>query len=355
MRALWQRLLRIDARQALWQRRGFAPTTAALRERLERVGLTFLEGYHHALRERDPAALGGALDALPPARRGFAYEGAAMALALLDTLTPGPARRWRRFLDGPGAPHVYMLHVGLGWAMARIPFGRRRVLARLDPLLRWLALDGYGFHDGYFHPERCRRGWRPRFATGYRARAFDQGLGRSFWFSCGADVSRVAAAVAGLHPSRAADLWAGVGLAATYAAGADRAALAALAGAAGAHRLALAQGAAFAVAARVRARNLTPENDEACVALTGLTAELAARLTQDALIDLPAGDRSAGLPAGDRTAGLPAGDRSAGLPAGDQTAGLSPGDAAAVPAYEVWRVRIQAGLAAPTTAARAIS
>jgi hypothetical protein len=329
MRALLQRLLRIDGRQALWQRRGFAPTTTGLRERLERVGLTFLEGYHHALRERDPAALGGTLDALPPGRRGFAYEGAAMALALLDTLMPGRPWRWRRFLDGPGAPHIYMLHVGLGWALARVPFGRRRVLARLDPLLRWLALDGHGFHDGYFHPDRCHRGWQPRFATGYRARAFDQGLGRSLWFSCGADVPRIAAVIAGLPAPRAADLWAGVGLAATYAAGADRPALATLARAAGAHRLALAQGAAFAVAARVRARNLTTESEEACVALTGLTADQAARLTQDALIDLPADDTLAAHPAGERSVGGPA--------------------------YEVWRLRIQAGLVAPTAAARAIS
>jgi hypothetical protein len=47
-----------------------------------------------------------------------------------------------------------MAHVGIGWAIARLPWLRRRIeqpLNRLDSLLRWLAVDGYGFHEGYFY------------------------------------------------------------------------------------------------------------------------------------------------------------------------------------------------------------
>ena len=59
-------------------------------------------------------------------------------------------RSARSFLAGPGAAHTYMVHVGAGWALAQLRRRVDRALARLDPLLGWLAVDGYGFHQGYF-------------------------------------------------------------------------------------------------------------------------------------------------------------------------------------------------------------
>jgi hypothetical protein len=45
-----------------------------------------------------------------------------------------------------------MVHIGAGWTLARL-FGRaEHYLATKDSLLRWLVVDGYGFHEGYFHP-----------------------------------------------------------------------------------------------------------------------------------------------------------------------------------------------------------
>src|ERR1022692_1923089 len=61
----------------------------------------------------------GAIDA---ELQGFAFEGAAMALTLLDHFMPVNRGRFHRFLHGEGAPHFYMLHVGAGWAMARLPW-----------------------------------------------------------------------------------------------------------------------------------------------------------------------------------------------------------------------------------------
>jgi hypothetical protein len=142
-----------------------------------------------------------------------------MALALLDLLAP-----WRNrlggFIRGGGAAHVYMLHVGAGWALARLRRPLREAPAGMDPLLGWLAADGYGFHEGYFHPRRTvEEGAVPRRVTGYARRAFDQGLGRSLWFVQGACAARIAAAVARFGPARRADLWSGVGLACAYAGG----------------------------------------------------------------------------------------------------------------------------------------
>src|SRR6185503_18765465 len=99
-------------------------------------------------------------------------------------------RRFADFVSGPGASHVYMLYVGAGWAIARLPWLRSnpdRAIRHFDPLLGWLAVDGYGFHEGYFHwPESIDRRRLPRGLSGYARCAFDQGLGRSLWFVEGA-------------------------------------------------------------------------------------------------------------------------------------------------------------------------
>jgi hypothetical protein len=100
-----------------------------------------------------------------------------------------------------------MLHVGAGWALARLPRRVESNLYRFDPLLRWLVLDGYGFHQGYFHWRRfVARQERPKRLSPYALRAFGQGLGRSLWFVNGAEAGRVARCIAGVTPERRSDL-----------------------------------------------------------------------------------------------------------------------------------------------------
>jgi hypothetical protein len=300
---LLRRLLGIDPAEATFARRGFAASTPAARERLERVGLTFLDGYHAAL-EADAGELDARLDATPSVLRGFAYEGAAMALALLDALTPWRRGRLSAFLHGAGAPHAYMVHVGAGWALARLRRRMAGVPRGMDPLLGWLAADGYGFHEGYFQPGRYAHACaRPPRLSGYALNAFDQGLGRALWFVHGADAVRVGRAIAAFPLARREALWSGAGLACAYAGGPTGEEAAALASAAGANRAALAQGAAFAAEARRRAGNPAPHTDRACRILCGLSADRAAALTATA--------RDGVAPRG------------------------------ALPAYEVWRLRLQ--------------
>jgi hypothetical protein len=288
-------IFRIPTEETTVARRGFPVTSSEARERIERVGRTFVQGYHTALEVTDAQRLSRRLDNEVAADwRGFAYEGAAMGLALLDRLSLFDRRRWESLLNGPGDAHAYMVHVGLGWTVARLPWIRRNVpgnLYKLDSLLRWLVVDGYGFHEGYFHASQSVRQQQvPRRLAGYARRAFDQGLGRSLWFVETTDPARVAATISTFDASRHADLWSGIGLAATYAAGADCAGLETLITAAGPHRFALAQGAAFAAKARLRAGNLTPETELASRVLCGASAEEAAAVTDRQLVDLPPDD-----------------------------------------------------------------
>lgn len=280
-------LFGIESNQASFATRGFAATRPELRERLESIGVTFIDGYRTALQYDDPVIVAAELDRVDVERRGFSFEGAAMAFALQDLMFPWRRNRLQTFLDGPGSAHAYMVHVGAGWALARLRAGQGRYFQRMDPLLRWLAMDGYGFHEGYFHPRRTiDAGTRPRRVRGYGRRAFDQGLGRSMWFVCGAEVERVAHTIAGLAAERHGDLWSGVGLAAAYAGGVSAAELETLRAAAGAHLPAVAQGVAFAAKARLRAGNPAEHTELGCKVFCGESLQDAAHATDAALAGL---------------------------------------------------------------------
>jgi hypothetical protein len=104
-----------------------------------------------------------------------------MASALLDHLTPWRRDRCAQLLrDRP--EHVYMIHVGAGWATARLKLSLERAIRHRDPLLGWLVTNGWGFHQTYFHPAQWATGSK-RFPAGpgpvYLTRAVDQGIGRA--------------------------------------------------------------------------------------------------------------------------------------------------------------------------------
>ena len=290
-----RRFLGLSPAEASFAKRGFRANDDEARRRLEQIGIIFLSGYHAALEETGFTALAQRLAVVDSELRGFAFEGAAMGLTLLDCFTPWRKDRWRTFTEHVGQPHIYMMHVGLGWALARLRQPVTSHLAQLDPLLGWLVVDGYGFHEGYFNwPRYIRAREIPARLNGYEQRVFDQGLGRSMWFVQGADVAAVASAINSFPPARRDDMWSGVGLACAYAGGCDRNAIESLQAAAGKYLPALAQGVAFAAKTRQRAANLNPHTEVVCRLICGNSAEAAAAITDAALENLCAED---GLPA----------------------------------------------------------
>ncbi len=314
----------IDGQEVTFSRREFPGQFSAARPHLEGVAQTFLRGYNSALHESSPEGLAPRLDTFDSESRGFAYEGAAMALALLDVLTPWRRDRVAAFLKGRAARHIYMVHAGIGMAHARLRMPVRRLLRRLDPLLRWLAVDGYGFHEGFFHWHRAfERQVVPRRRTGYSARAFDQGLGRSLWFVHGGLIADIAATIGRFTHTRHADLWSGIGLACAYAGGISRDDLKTLLDVTGPLHPHLAQGVTFAAEARQRAGNPAPHTELACRVLCGMSARDAAELTCTTVPELP--------PHG-------------GLSVDGED-----------PAYQVWRQRICDGFAAPRRAASSVA
>ncbi|PWU10156.1 MAG: hypothetical protein C5B50_26070 [Verrucomicrobia bacterium] len=281
-------MLGLPVEEISYARRGFRGATDQMRARLEQVGASFRDGYQAALDQGKANGLDKLLEVVSPELRGFAFEGAAMGLALLDRLTPWRPHRLSDFMDGAGEPHIYMVHVGVGWVWARWPLRApqpsQREKRQLDPVLLWLGYDGWGFHEGFFHwPKYMGGAPAPRSLEGYQRRVFDQGLGRSFWFVNGGNPGLIAGVIEAFAWERQADLWSGVGLAATYAGMVDRPILEQLRDLASPHWPHLAQGSAFAAKARARAGNSTDYTELAVRALCDISAEEAARLCDSTL------------------------------------------------------------------------
>ncbi|WP_103502615.1 MULTISPECIES: DUF1702 family protein [unclassified Streptomyces] len=283
------RILTPSIEETTLEKRGFFRKNAETQQNLEKVGQVFLSGFSAALAARSAAEMERALADIPLDYRGFAYEGAGMGATVHDAL-PGHRGRLEAVLAGGGARHVYMVYVGIGWAMARLPRLLWPDLRHRDPLLRWLVLDGYGFHQAYFHTDRyVHSPERPVEFTwkvgddAYARRVIDQGIGRAAWFVAGACPDRVAALIKNFPEHRHADLFAGTGLAATYAGSVGEDELSALVAHAGAHRWNLAQGSAFAAEARILAGTEVPHTGRATSVICGLGAAEAALVCAERL------------------------------------------------------------------------
>lgn len=298
--------------------RGFRAAPSPATRRLEAIPQAVVTGFEWGIDARDQWEVERRLDLVDAELRGFAYEGVTMAFTVLDAM--GRGTRTRDLLRGPGEPHIFLAYIGIGFAMARLPRPLwRKVLPDLSgspyhPTMSWLVVDGYGFDLAYFHTRRwvdeqrvpAPYPWLGR--RDYFPRAVDQGIGRALWFIHGARVPEVAAAAGRFAEHRRADLWSGIGLAATFAGGCSPEELADLRRAAGEYGPDLAQGVVFAASARTYSGCVPAHTETAAEVLAGLAAGAAAAL-------------------------------------GDETA-VRTDDAGPEPDYELWRRRIRARFAA---------
>lgn len=283
----------LSALEASFARRGFNAARLQQRLHLEAIGETFIQGYNAGLLARDIPSVFTAIAHRPAFFRGFYAEGGAMGVCVRDALS------FRRpllpeLLGKCSGDYIYLAHVGCGWAMARLPWRRSKIMNSLDTLLVPLAFDGWGFHDCYFNPGKLPRGaGRAVIRAGGEAagRAWDQGAGRALWFVSGGDVDRAFGLIADINHARHPDILAGLGLAMTYAGGAGTGELAMARNLAGTNGRDLAQGSAFALEAHVLAGTGGQAAYDRAAALTGVPSEKICEIVRQAL-PIPLGSRS---------------------------------------------------------------
>ena len=298
---LKSRLFGISLREITTEYRRFCVDDLQKKQRIEQIGSSFLQGYHAAIESESLQQLSQQLSLSPLETQGFAYEGASMGIALLDRLFPWRSDQWAAFLASDWNVYPYLTHVGLGWALARLPGGMGRFAQTLlvedaidreaespHSLLACLALDGYGFHQAYFAWEKyVQAKVEPSFLPSESLPVFRQGVGRSLCFVLGLDPARIAQSVGEFPRACQSDLWSGVGLAAAYAGGFTSQEVQVLQDCAGWHRPALAQGVAFATKARQRARVIPQHTRLVCGEVWRRPAEEVAQLCDTTLADLP--------------------------------------------------------------------
>jgi enediyne biosynthesis protein E3 len=182
-------------------------------QHLQLIANTFASGFNSVVNEFTDTC-----NEIDSSFRGFFQEGAAMAYALSDSLFLRKKQQLM-ILDfmRQEPDYCYLHHVGIGWAFAKIPWARAILFKQLDPLLCWLALDGWGFHDTFFNKKRALNVNFPIAIKGNARDIYCQGVGRALWFVKGSDPIKINQYIRLQKKNYQPALWSGVGLAATYA------------------------------------------------------------------------------------------------------------------------------------------
>lgn len=298
-----KKIASVNNREILFSHRKFYCNDNHTQAHLERIGFDFLQGYHSVWETNHSMHGCFALDGIAYSKRtpssqsnsniGFAIEGGAFACTILDLFVPNCAGNIEALLKKYGAKYDYLIYVGMGWFFAKFRWKPMRIVKQisdLDPLLKWLIWDGYGFYHGFFNGHLNNSFVKTLDADDYRRKAIDQGFGRSIWFQCGGDIEQIFKKVNTFSSQRHGDLYSGVGLASAYACGVDEKSIAQLKDISTKYLPNIAQGVAFACKSRVKAGNLLPETEMVSEIICEMSAKDAANITDAALVDLPIED-----------------------------------------------------------------
>lgn len=271
--------LKVSYKNVLFSVRGFYEKNPTVVKHLETVGTSFLNGYHSSFETPEIQVLKSKLDTLEDTYKGFSFEGASMGLTLMDFFAWNNFKNIKAFLN-IAASQIYINHVGVGWAFARLPVDVEKQILKFDPLLRWLIVDGYGFHQAYFKTKKYVYEMSPprELKSVFAKKVFYQGIGRALWFVESTDVLRIYSRVSDFPAEYHQDLWAGIGLATGYAAGGNEEDYYLLKKMSGEHLVHLRQGVCFGVSARFKADNL--------VESTHLVAQIVCEQTVKELFDV---------------------------------------------------------------------
>lgn len=287
-RLIRKMLFALPLKEANFATRGFK-TGEPAQERLELVAKTVVHGYNMAIETGLNEELVVNRQFVTNELCGFYNEGLGMGLYTIDIFSPFKKDRLLSFVKGVGKQHEYMSYIGAGIACG-VFFNRpfERFVEKASPTCGLLILNGFGFYYAYFKPDKIfRQNYIPRSVTKdpFYIECYDNGIGRAVWFYNGGNPENIARTVSVFPAERQSSVWAGVGLAATYAGGVEPATIRRLKELAGRHALSLGEGSLLATHTRDLAQN--PHKDDTTVRiLTGNTAAACCAFAREAIARL---------------------------------------------------------------------
>ncbi|MEP7237332.1 MAG: DUF1702 family protein [Ferruginibacter sp.] len=242
-------------------------------QKTEEIKTVFLETQLFYAQHDDLPELIAFLEAIEPEFRSIAYEASSMAIALKNFETDKFPDEWLLFADGPASAHQAQVYVGLGWAIAKLNIPFLTAVKKLDPKFYFRIADGCGYYDGSFRKRQTLINKQvPDYLPVAAMPMYDQGVGRSIWYTEKADVHKICSKIETFAAGRHANLWRGVGIAVAYVGGCDDADLKTLWQYAAANSFQLAFGAALAARSRSMANTMTADTDRCCRLWFALTA-----------------------------------------------------------------------------------
>jgi enediyne biosynthesis protein E3 len=204
----------------------------------------------------------------------IAYESASMAIALRGFEDGTFPNAWLLFVNGPAAAHQAQVYVGLGWAIAKSNLSFLTTVEKLNSRFYFRIADGCGYYDGSFKRRQTITNQQlPGYLPVTAMPMYDQGVGRSIWYTEKADIHAIHSKVETFAAERHADLWRGIGIAVAYVGGCSDADLKTLFQYAAANGYQLACGAALAARSRTMANTMTADTDRCSRLWYSLTAD----------------------------------------------------------------------------------
>ena len=231
-------------------------------EKMEQIKTVFLDTQLFYAKHIDMPALIGYLENTAPEFRSIAYESASMAIALTDLEAGSFPAQWVLFANGPACLHKPQVYIGLGWAIAKTGLCFLTAIEKLHAAFYYRIADGCGYYDGSFKRRHTVINKElPAYLPPAALPMYDQGIGRSIWYTEKAAVHNISNRIKTFAPDRHADLWRGVGTAVAYVGGCHDEELETLFQYAASNSYQLTCGAALAARSRAMANTMTADTD----------------------------------------------------------------------------------------------
>ena len=147
----------------------------------------------------------------------IAYEAAAMGIAIKSIQKTASLQIWDEFYQKYGKKHANQIHVGMGWAIAELELDICSYIDEFEPFLKYRVIDGYAYYHGKFKRRQAVRLQEiPKNLDILSIRAYNQGLGRCFWYNAQGEVDKLIRLINIFPKERHFDMWRGIGVAIAY-------------------------------------------------------------------------------------------------------------------------------------------